>query len=298
MSIKFRNYKGGPGFSEDFHKVRDFLIRISSRELTSVCFMWERWEWAFSFTSLDVENLSKIGIWEDGGRIVGLATYEDRPGTVFFCLDREYGALKKEMLAYAIANLGRDGVIKAAIYDDDPSFQKEASLLGMRPTQHRDYRSIMYLDDGVPGYSLPDGYRVCSLLENFDILQYNRVLWRGFNHGANPPEDEDSIMSRKYSLSGPHLKLDLNIAIVSPEGNFVSYCGMWYDESTDYAFTEPVATDPDYRMKGLGKAAVLEGIKRSSLLGAKKALVGSSQQFYFNIGFRPMPGATFWEKKL
>jgi len=32
-------------------------------------------------------------------------------------------------------------------------------------------------------------------------------------------------------------------------------------------------------------------------LGAKIALVGSSQQFYYSIGFRPFATSTIWEKK-
>ncbi len=70
---------------------------------------------------------------------------------------------------------------------------------------------------------------------------------------------------------------------------------MWYDSETEYALVEPVATDPDFRMLGLGKAAVLEGIRRCGQLGAKQAYVGSSQQFYYQIGFRPVPTSTFWE---
>ena len=33
------------------------------------------------------------------------------------------------------------------------------------------------------------------------------------------------------------------------------------------------------------------------LLGAKQALVGSSQQFYYQIGFRPHATSTFWEAR-
>ena len=73
---------------------------------------------------------------------------------------------------------------------------------------------------------------------------------------------------------------------------------MWYDPEVGYAVVEPVATDPDYRRMGLGKAAVLEGIKRVGKLKAKTALVGSSQQFYYSIGFRPFDTSTIWEKKL
>ena len=100
--------------------------------------------------------------------------------------------------------------------------------------------------------------------------------------------------SRAWQSSGPHLKPELCILVVAPSGDYASYCGMWYDPATEYALVEPVATDPDYRRLGLGKAAVLEGIRRCGALGATQAYVGSAQQFYYQIGFRPVPASTFW----
>lgn len=44
-------------------------------------------------------------------------------------------------------------------------------------------------------------------------------------------------------------------------------------------YVEPVATDPDYRRMDLGKAAVLEGIRRCGELGAEVAYVGSVKDF-------------------
>ena len=107
-------------------------------------------------------------------------------------------------------------------------------------------------------------------------------------------EDEQSA---KEEMLRPNVDLDLKIAVVSPEGNFVSYCGMWYDPEGGFALVEPVATDPDYRRMGLGKAAVLEGIRRVGRRGAKIAFVGSSQQFYYSIGFRPFATSTNWKKR-
>lgn len=137
--------------------------------------------------------------------------------------------------------------------------------------------------------------------DSFDLSQYRRVLWKGFNHelkgeGLFSFTSEDEL-SAKEEMLRPNVDLDLKVAVVSPEGNFVSYCGMWYDPAVEFALVEPVATDPDYRKMGLGKAAVLEGVRRVGLLGAKLAFVGSSQQFYYNIGFRPFATSTNWKKK-
>ncbi len=90
---------------------------------------------------------------------------------------------------------------------------------------------------------------------------------------------------------------ELMMAVVSPEGNYVAHCGMWYRPDDSYCYVEPVATDPEYRKMGLGKAVVLEAIRRCGRLGAKQAVVASRQQFYYNIGFTPIYTATWWEPK-
>ena len=88
-----------------------------------------------------------------------------------------------------------------------------------------------------------------------DILKFNRVLWRGFNHEGEPPTTPEDLADRRKSLSGPHLDLRLCIVVVSPDGEYASYCGMWYDSDTEYALVEPVATDPAYRKNGSGESS-------------------------------------------
>lgn len=48
------------------------------------------------------------------------------------------------------------------------------------------------------------------------------------------------MLDRKISFSGPHVNLEHKIAVVAPNGEFVSFCGIWYDSDTDYALVEPV----------------------------------------------------------
>lgn len=295
MKILQRQYNSTPGFTKDFNLVRDFIIRINQENIVNPGFIWGRWEWVFSLPYLDVTGLSKIGIWEDEGNIVAVATYEQELGYAYFLVDKSYNFLKSEMLSYAKENLSKNCELKALIPDNDREFQQIASSQGFKPTQDKEHNSIMDIDIDNISYTLPDGYTITSLSENCDLHKFNRVLWRGFNHEGEPPTTVDKIEERRISLSGPHLDLNLCIAVISPEGEYVSYCGMWYDRNTTYALVEPVATDPLHRRKGLGRAAVLEGIKRCGKLGAKQAFVGSSQQFYYQIGFSPLPADTFWK---
>lgn len=297
MGIKRRQFTGTPGFTKDFHGVRDFLIHINSKEVINPGFIWGRWEWVFSLPYLDTGGLSRIGLWEEDGRIAAVAAYEQDLGYAYFFVDKSYGFLKGEMLQYARENLHKDGILKALIPDRDREFQKIALLQGYRATEAKENNSVLDINEDSVKYTLPEGYRVASLAEDCDLYQFNRVLWRGFNHEGEPPATEKAMEERRVSLSGPHLNLDTCIAVISPEGDYVSYCGTWYEKGADYALVEPVATDPDHRRKGLGRAAVLEAVKRCGKLGARQAYVGSSQQFYYSIGFSPLPADTFWEAR-
>jgi GNAT superfamily N-acetyltransferase len=96
----------------------------------------------------------------------------------------------------------------------------------------------------------------------------------------------------------PHAQMDLKIVIAAPNGDFASLSGLWYEPVNHYAMVEPVATDPDYRRLGLGKAAVLEGIRRCGEAGATVAYVGSDQAFYLSFGFEVLYTAKCWKKVL
>ena len=298
MTATFRNYTATPGFTEDYHRVREFLLRVNEPVPITPGFHWGRWEWGFSLPYLDTANLSRMGLWEDGGQIVALMAYEQGLGMAWPVVDLRYGCLKPDMLRHTRDNMAKDGSVKVLIPDGDRQFQQAAWQMGFRATQEKENNAVLEYSPEAVSYSLPEGYRIVSLADQFDMGKYNQVLWRGFNHGDHPPQTAEAMEERSVSVSGPSVNLSLKIAVEAPDGQFVSFCGMWYEPGTENALVEPVATDPRYRRMGMGRAAVLEGVKRCGELGARRAFVGSSQQFYYGIGFAPYSTETFWEMKL
>ena len=296
MPPHLRNYTNIAGITEDYFKVREFLLRLGYSE-----FVYARWDWMITHGYLDKTAVGKIGIWEENGEIVGIATFDTRLGVGYCLTHPDHWGLKEEMLNYAEEHLSTPEGFEIVIPDTDLRFQDLAARSGYVASQGKESDAVFNIDRTSLDYELPEGFRITTMKENFDLSQYRRVLWKGFNHelkgeGLFSFTSEDEL-SAKEEMLRPNVDLDLKVAVVSPEGNFVSYCGMWYDPAVEFALVEPVATDPDYRKMGLGKAAVLEGVRRVRLLGAKMAFVGSSQQFYYNIGFRPFATSTNWKKK-
>ncbi len=296
MSIQFRNYTKQAGITDDYFKVRTFLLKLGYTEFT-----YARWDWMITHSYLDKASVSKIGIWENAKEIVGVATFDCQLG-VGFCLTLpQYTFLKNDILLYAKSNLVKDGKFGVMIADTDLEFQSIAAKLNFIATEKKESDAIFYLDKSPIAYDLPEGFYITSMKETYDLYQYGRVLWKGFNHELNgegkfefSQKDESEFAE---SMNRPNADLNLKLAVVAPNGNFVAYSGMWYDTKAGYAVIEPVATDPDYRKMGLGKAVVLEGIRRVGKLGAKSTLVGSSQQFYYSIGMRPYATTTMWRER-
>jgi predicted N-acetyltransferase YhbS len=295
MGISLRQYN----HPADFEKVGEFLKRTYRTSGAHINWLQPRWEYMHYHPYIHKLDLSCIGIWEANGKIIGVAHPEHKDSAAYFEIDPGYYKLKSDMLKYAEdhMNMVRQGVKQLYVYinDRDRSFQKIASDMGYVTTEFREPMSRFAIPDPFPPVSVPDGFVLKTLEEKNDLREVDRVIWRGFNHGDEPPEG--AIEERKFMQSAPNFRKDLQIVVEAPDGHFVSYCGMWYEPINKIAYVEPVATDPDYRMMGLGKAAVLEGVRRSGKCGATVAYVGSTYPIYISAGFRQMFNCTAWLRK-
>ena len=297
MGITFRNYACPAGISGDYDLLRAFFLKRLGDD-----FPFGRWDWMITHGWLDREAVRRIGIWEEKDEVVGVATFDTQPGEGFLCVLPGYGGLRAEMVRYARENLRKDGKFRLLVWDADPAYQNIAAQEGFVPTPQKEFDAVFPVrDPGDIRYTLPEGFRTAGLDEGFDVGKYGQVLWKGFNHelnGEGPLELSDGKRRQlREEMFRPNVDLSLKVAVVAPNGDYVAYCGMWLDPASPDALVEPVATDPMYRKLGLGRAAVLEGVRRCALRGAKRALVGSCQQFYYSIGFRPLNTYTWWVER-
>jgi predicted N-acetyltransferase YhbS len=298
MSVSLRKYN----ISTDFKRVGDFIIENYQPDNKDGNFLHPAWEYMHGHPWLDEKSLDKIGVWEDSGNIVAVVHYEHKPGEAFFEIHPEYTYLKSAMLEYTEKNLyattpeDRD-YIKAFINDFDKEFEVLAESCGYeKDNSFARPMSQMTITNPFPPISLPEGFLLKSLAEDNDLAKLDHCIYRGFNHGDEPPEID--YAGRKKQQSMPNYRKDLNIIVVAPDGNFVAYAGLWFEATNKYAYVEPVCTDPDYRLRGLGKAAVMEGIRRCGKLGAEVAYVGTDRPFYQSMGFKKLFSCNCWIKYL
>lgn len=261
-----------------------------------------RWEYMlYSCQEGKQEQLTPIGLWEAGETLVGMVNFEEGPGEAYFQIHPDYPYLKADMLAHAEANLCKveDGKKHLTLYINafDAELEQLAQTAGLVKAVNDPQITAQFdIGDDFPAISLPDGFRLTDRAENNDLHKINRVLWRGFNHEGPPPEKY--VAGRADVEKAPLFGYDLVVMVEAANGDLVSYCGIWYVPANKLAYVEPVATDPAYRRKGLGKAAVLEAVRRAGALGAARAIVGSGQEFYRAIGFRPIFSYFPWHKQV
>ena len=290
--INFRHYRHSDNlFEGDFLLVRDFLLRL---DIPTYSFGF--WEHQVTRPSFREEYLDKIGLWFEDGQLIAFASTEESLGTGILCVCDSKKSLMDEMVAYAKENLHNQGELTLLVPDLDKEYQEAAAKAGFALTQERETESIIAIDMDNLSYSLPDGFHITSMSENYDPVQFDRIMRRGFSGDMEERElSPADIAAIDRQFKRPFVNLDLQVIVTAPDKSWAAFCGMWQTHESKQAFIEPVVTDPDYQKMGLGKAVVYEALQRCGKLGSTSAVVFSSLQFYFNLGFRPNSTSTWWK---
>lgn len=288
-----RPYTAAPGFTPDFFAVRDFLVRLNADEVRSPGFLWARWEWAFALPFQDTSALDRIGVWERDGTVVALATFEEAPGDAWLLVDPAHRDLLPAMVDHALARLAADGRLRVMVPDDAPDLADLVAGRGLVRTADGEPNAALDLV-GDLDYVLPEGCDVVGLDEEWDLRSLHRLMHRGFGHPGEPDFSQGELAWRLRSTASPGQRPQLQVLVRAPDGDDVAFCGTWLWPGARYAMVEPVCTDPEWRGRGCGRAAVLEALRRCRDLGARTAYVGSGQRFYTRLGFGPTVGGTWW----
>jgi len=302
---QYRQIKIRPYHHEtDFERINQFLIQAYRPGDYFACWPQPRWEYMHYHPFILSLDRSRFGIAEENGQIRGIVHCESNHLEVFIQVHPDYQDLKETLLDYAEENnfqgISRStGRLIRAVYVNDFDEELEGMLVtrGYEKWENfADHNSRYLLDKAIPPAELPAGYSIQSLEDENDLHKINQVLWRGFNHPGPPPEEE--VAGRLFGQQAPNFRKDLTMVVVSSQGEYVSYCGMWYIPQHQVAYLEPLATDPDFRRMGLARAAVYESMRRVQAQGAKIVWVGSGQDFYIDIGFQQMFSVYPWVQYL
>ncbi len=214
MDITWRYYD----HAADYADVGHLLVRTYGTTASHINWLQPRWEYMHHHLLIRQVDVSRIGLWEAKGEIVGVVHPEHHVGTACFEVDPAHAALKPHMLMYAEEHLSAvtNGGTELRIYvnDREVEFQRVAAERGYEKDGGCEPMSQFDIPHPFPTISLPDGFRLKSLAEDNDLRKVHRVLWRGFDHGEEPPEN--GIEDREFMQSAPNFRKDLNVVVEAP----------------------------------------------------------------------------------
>jgi predicted N-acetyltransferase YhbS len=306
-----------PYAPEDFQPVRDMLVETWSAHQSPVNWDIARWNWCRysgvpylvnwprNLSPTPAESLAGIAwweahlaVWEDGGRIVALVhTESTHLGECWIEHRPGYGAILPDALAWAEAHLADEGGwLRVWAADRDPELVAALVARGYRcrPEEHEPASRFSI---GTPtNAELPAGFAVASMAEGGDAARRAECIGRGFGHAD--PRDWSTPAHYRELLRAPDYDPSLDLHVIAPDGRYVSIALLWHDQHNHVGLLEPVATHPDFRRQGLGRAVIYEGIRRVAARGATQVWVGSDQLFYRAIGFRVCCYGHAWSRPL
>ncbi len=142
------------------------------------------------------------------------------------------------------------------------------------------------ITDVLPEPHLPEGYHFLDGMRPEYCDKRANVHFSAFSPGSRMTPDR-----YRAFMDAPGYDPNLDTIVVAPDGRFASYAMGWMDATNRLSIFEPVGTHVDFRRLGLGKAVLLEGLRRLKERGIENALVNTGHNpaqiaFYESAGFR------------
>jgi len=178
--------------------------------------------------------------------------------------------LEDEIFAYAEKNFVEAGRIIAPVFADDVLRQEVLTSRGF--TQHPGWNHHYWRDltSPLPASTPPSGYTIRSMGDESEHPARSWCSWRAF-HSDEPDSNYDGDYSWYRNLqSAPLYRRDLDVIAACPNGEIAAFCTIYYDDYTRSAVTVLVGVGTEHWRRGLGKAVVLEGLRRLQHLGCTR----------------------------
>lgn len=250
------------------------------------------WEWLRNAPYFEMFQLDKIGIWRENCEITAsLQLQSPWPGYVKVDNRSNSEDLLLDIIQYAEDTFAgiEDNKKYLAVFVSEKENSLQKVLLQHDYTQLPvEYSTLQYsLNKDVPHIRLPEGFKVRVLSEVYDFDRLSKLIWEGFNYnGAIPKIDDEVDLLKKHAwLNYCH---DICSVVIAPDGSYASFCGFWYENTTQSGYLEPMVTAKEYRGHGLGKAGVFNSLNILKSFGCKKVFVDPDEEpynYYCKIGF-------------
>jgi ribosomal protein S18 acetylase RimI-like enzyme len=135
--------------------------------------------------------------------------------------------------------------------------------------------------------TLPTGFTLRSLAGAHEAEAYVAL------HRAAFESTSMTLDWRLCSLRAPQYRPELDLVAVAPDGQLAGFCIGWLDGERYTGQVEPIGVHPNFQHRGLGRALLIEMLRRFKAHHASRVLVETgntmlaAQALYASVGFRP-----------
>lgn len=238
-------------------------------------------------------------------KIVAVANPEGSPRNYFLQVDPDYGFVEREMLEWIEAHFrevkkGRAAKEKLGVHVLEGNSRREALLteLGFQKDEVSGFLRLRHVDQPIPENTCPEGYEIRTIRRS-DYDQLAAMVRLVFGHGESfNAEVYESITRCSFYVQ------DLDLVAVARDGTFVSFCTFRVDPLSRITNLEPIGMHPDHRRRGLGKALIFEGLRRSVKHNPTLFYIGgaaytpAANRLYDSTGYTEKQAYYMWCKEV
>jgi mycothiol synthase len=288
----------------DLLRMRDFLSAANAVEQPGFWHIGDLVWGIYQNTVFDPQT--SIRLWEStDGELLGFGWLEGPDGVSLQIHPRLRGSgvLEEQILAWAaehyqVQRAAQPPELWAKANDSDAPLR---ALLERHGFARDDFHYLLMRRDlraPIPDVALPAGWSVRHVGGEDEWparVETHREVWH---------PSKVTLEAYRRLRQAPVYDPELDLVAVSPDGEFASYCICWLDPADRSGEFEPVGTRPAFRGRGIGKAVMLEGLRRLRERGAESAIVVSvgsneaSRRLYESVGFETFDKEYLYGKTL
>lgn len=253
--------------------------------------------WRYFLLTIGDDARANIRLWGDDDGVAGFAWFDPRDQSFDIQIHpRAHATAAGDDMLDWIENrrrllLNADSRLKPRPLftggcEDDAHRLAMLERRGYRRGDHFYYHLWRSLDQPLPPAALPPGF-AARCVSGRDEHAARAAAHRSAFH---PSRVTDAHYLRLMQLPGYDRELD--VVTASPDGRVASFALCWVDPLNRVGEFEPVGTHADFRRLGLGRAAMIEGLRRLQSRGMAAAFVmceGRNEpavRLYESAGFR------------
>lgn len=288
MQFKAQSYRG----DVDRDRLHAFLVEANGT--TDQSHYWHVGDlWWGLYQNTIFDPTQDVTLWTDEqDTLVGFSWFEAPSGVTMHVhpVWRGRGVVEQAMLDQFIATHPTikdddDGKLWTKAVDRDQATLTFLAAQGFERDPLHYLLLLRDLDDSLPPPSLPPGFQVRHVgaeTEWTERVNVHREVW-------HPSRVTLDAYQRLRTV--PAYQPELDLVVVAPDGSFAAYALLWLDQTNRIGEFEPVGTRSTFRGQGLGKAVMIEGLRRLQAAGMRRAFVVSladnlaAVQLYTSVGF-------------